>query len=136
MNKIVFFIVIALCGGFSTVASAQQSPFRNCDKVAKSALDVPALVCTVVENGTIIKDMDLNRGNCANIKKLILEAKTNYKWNDSQYNGIIEQYGYNKEFKFGENAILYTQLRGSSAPVCNVIEANISTNKGNWIFKW
>ncbi len=117
MKKIVAFAVAAgFCAGFSTMSSAQESPFRSCSKV--SGNNTQALQCTVGENGLTISDVIWNRGNCPSSKANKSKMPPYTVW------------GIEQTYNFGSIASL-------SIYACpNVIEATIVTNKGNWTFKW
>jgi len=110
-----FIIIAALYAAFSTVASAQQSPFRSCNK---ETAPTPLLRCTVAENGLVISDVVWNRGNCTSSKVI--------KNSSPPHLGSFGLETYN----FGSIAMLISDWR------CNIIEATIITNKGNWTFTY
>lgn len=129
MNKLGFFVAVVLCQVFSTMTSAQESPFRSCNKTVTPrqiiggapAGGTPQLECVVLNDGLVVNDVIFNRNNCPS-------ASTNYaNLNNVQRQVLKFQY----PLKFGDKFEVGYFCAGG-----DLIEATIVTNKGNWTFKW
>ena len=129
MNKLGFFIAIAFCQFSSTVAFAQESPIRECTR-GRSSGGAGELLCTIVENGTVITDIILNRGACLSAKQYEARLIEGMRMIGGGNKLPSALQSLDKPYKFGEKAsIPFDQS-------CNIIEANLITNKGSWTFKW
>lgn len=106
-------------------AYAQESPM-TCRLQPKNGL--MTIYCDIRENGTIIDDIVLNRGNCKSPKQVHEEMKI--QWQRMGMGGLSSMLDiFGKKFQFGDSFEAY------STQCNNILEYSITANGRAWTWK-